>query len=85
MACSLHQARGVIRPAGGIQPRDTVSVMQDRPGSVIQNRPSEHGALGPYEWPVPGHGENHSGYLDDASIKEVWCGRAVGNHSGFFA
>jgi hypothetical protein len=43
--------------------------LRERPGSGIQNRPSEHGPGGPCEWPVPAHGENHSGYLDDVSIK----------------
>jgi len=28
------------------------------------------GLLGPCEWPVLGYGENRSGNLDDASIKE---------------
>jgi hypothetical protein len=47
--------------------------LHERPGSVIQNRPGEHGPLGPCEWPVPGHGKNHNGYLDDASIKAARC------------
>ena len=43
------------------------------PGASSRTSLASMGLLGPCEWPVPGYGENHSGNLDDASIKATRC------------
>ena len=47
--------------------------LRERPGSVIQDRPSEHGPQARASGRCRCYGANHSGYLDDASIKATRC------------
>jgi hypothetical protein len=43
------------------------------PGAPSRTGLASIGLLGPCEWPVLGYGKNHSGNLDDASIKAIRC------------
>src|SRR5580693_4140580 len=58
--------------------------LRERPGSVIQYRPSERGPFGPVRAAGAGVRREPQRDLDDASITEARCRCEVSNHSGFF-